>query len=425
MLWRVRLVNLDVSNAFAFALIVRFVPGQAVESIFNFILRIRNVPIKLQRVVWHHSLPNCNSPFSKQIWVVWRTNSPSRVVWVRSSKSKRWSQRPCQMWRLRSGFCGEKRRIGSNENRKIGSWTNGFYQFYPFEHLFSTYWWSQRFSWCLTWEQRETTFQCCRKPCHHHPDGHPRRRPCRTLPMRVLAGGLKIKRKPTMMVRLCQCWFFPLWWSFLYDGKTIFVPPLFAIYSNNCFCWFFVGGWSTPFLGDILLGPQLWRMPRLEAVNERSHTYAPLGGCRLTYLWHVWQVGIEFQTSFIFTIVSWEALLLFFFFPRSKKVCFIQKLCTLSVASFMKFNVAFFIDWKKKRCTRPFFVDVYLKQCTAVIPEDIWWFPGILWSFAALVQVVTCSCRPGWGPADLLFLDKSFVTSLGPSCFLLDKTEMI
>ena len=226
MLWRVRLVNLDVSNAFAFALIVRFVPGQAVESIFNLILRIRNVPIKLQRVIWHHSLPNCNSPFSKQIWVVWRTNSPSRVVWVRSSKSKRWSQRPCQMWRLRSGFCGAKRRIGSNENWKIGSWTNGFY---PFEHLFSTYWWSQSFSWGLTWEQRETTFQCCRKPCHHHPDGHPRRRPCRTLPMRVLAGGLKIKRKPTMMVSLCQWCFFPLWWSFFYDGKTIFVPPLLKV----------------------------------------------------------------------------------------------------------------------------------------------------------------------------------------------------
>lgn len=135
MLWRVSLVNLDVFNAFAFALIVRFVPGQAVESIFNLILRIRNVPIKLQRVIWHHSLPNCNSPFSKQIWVFWRTNSPSRVVWVRSSKWKRWSQRPCQTWRLRSGFCGEKTRIGSNENRKIGSWTN---EFYPFEHLFES-----------------------------------------------------------------------------------------------------------------------------------------------------------------------------------------------------------------------------------------------------------------------------------------------
>lgn len=44
---------------------------------------------------------------------------------------------------------------------------------------------------------------------------------------------------------------------------------------------------------------------------------------------------------------------------------------------------------------------------------------GFLASFAALVQVVTCSCRPGWGPADLLFLDESFVTSLGPSCFCL------
>lgn len=39
-------MNLDVSNAFAFALIVRFVPGQAVEFIFNLILRTRNVPIK-------------------------------------------------------------------------------------------------------------------------------------------------------------------------------------------------------------------------------------------------------------------------------------------------------------------------------------------------------------------------------------------
>lgn len=328
MLWRVSLVNLDVFNAFAFALIVRFVPGQAVESIFNLILRIRNVPIKLQRVIWHHSLPNCNSPFSKQIWVFWRTNSPSRVVWVRSSKWKRWSQRPCQTWRLRSGFCGEKTRIGSNENRKIGSWTN---EFYPFEHLFESIfhlimmlmWRVSQFFLMFDLEERDTTFQRCRKPCHHHPDGHLRRRPCRTLPMRVLAGGLKIKRKPTMMVRLCQWWFFPLWWSFLYDLKTIFVPPLFASYSNFFCCCFFFGGWSKTFLGDILLGPQLWNMPRLKAVNEWSHTYAPLGGCRLIYLWHVWQVGIEFQTSFIFTIVSWEAL---------------QKLCTLSVASFMKFR---------------------------------------------------------------------------------------
>lgn len=129
MLWRVRLVNLDVSNAFAFALIVRFVPGQAVESIFNLILRIRNVPIKLQRVIWHHSLPNCNSPFSKQIWVVWRTNSPSRVVWVRSSKWKRWSQRPCQMWRLRSGFCGEKRRIDPIKIGKLEVEQMGFISF--------------------------------------------------------------------------------------------------------------------------------------------------------------------------------------------------------------------------------------------------------------------------------------------------------
>ena len=164
MLWRVSLVNLDVFNAFAFALIVRFVPGQAVESIFNLILRIRNVPIKLQRVIWHHSLPNCNSPFSKQIWVFWRTNSPSRVVWVRSSKWKRWSQRPCQTWRLRSGFCGEKKRIGSNENRKIGSWTN---EFYPFEHLFESIFhlimmlmWrvSQFFFWCLTWKRETQRF---------------------------------------------------------------------------------------------------------------------------------------------------------------------------------------------------------------------------------------------------------------------------
>lgn len=277
MLWRVSLVNLDVSNAFAFALIVRFVPGQAVEFIFNLILRTRNVPIKTSGSNVAQQFAKLQLSIFQADLVFWRTNSPSRVVWIRSSKSKRWSQRPCQMWRLRSVFCGEKRRIGSNENRKIGSWTNGFYQFYPFEHLFSTYWWSQSFSWCWTWEQRETTFQCCRKPCHHHPDGHPRRRPCRTLPMRVLAGGLKIKRKPTMMVSLFQWCFFPLWWSFLYDGKTIFVPPLFATYSNNCFCWFFVGGWSTPFLGDFLLGPQLWHMPRLEAVNECSQTYAPLG----------------------------------------------------------------------------------------------------------------------------------------------------
>ena len=40
-------------------------------------------------------------------------------------------------------------------------------------------------------------FQCCRKPCHHHPDGHPRRRPCRTLPMKVLEGGLHEDQRKT------------------------------------------------------------------------------------------------------------------------------------------------------------------------------------------------------------------------------------
>ena len=91
---------------------------------------------------------------------------------------------------------------------------------------------------------------------------------------------------------------------------------------------------------------------------------------------------------------------------------------SIAEAVYLECSILHEIKTEKNGVQDLFFVDVYLKQCAAVI-QYLKTSGGFLPSFAALVQVVTCSCKPGWGPADLLFLDESFVTSIGSELFCL------
>ncbi len=158
------------------------------------------------------------------------------------------------------------------------------------------------------------------------------------------------------------------WWF-------IFAPPLFATDTNIFSCWFFSIAEVNHFLVIFSWVPNYETCPDWWlSMNDQT----------------CWPTFGMFDRASNSRPASSSPLFLgkhCCSFKNDPQLCFTHRLCTLSVASFMIFRQDngvqdHFCGWNNVLL-------LYLKTS------------GFLASFAALVQVVTCSCRPGWARADL------------------------